>query len=112
MRSALAWLLAAGCATAVPEDQPCVEASTAIGARTAACTGDQTLGTERIEAFDARYVCDPPTLSSPEQARDLYSCALSVRALACELVVDYGDDFDAWLDASPTCGLLFDPVAP
>ncbi len=118
MRALFAIVLVAGCASDAPPEQPCLEAGAAIGARTAECTGDSLLGEARIEQFEAETTCVVPSLNSPEQERDLYACALLLRHLACELVLDYGDDFDAWLSTSPACRLVVEldvdptPVTP
>jgi hypothetical protein len=103
-----AWLLA--CDQSVDPEQPCLEVGYAIGARTEACEGDPALGQERVEAFESAYVCALPELAIPEEERDLYRCALIVRHLACELVLDYGDDFELWLASSPDCATILDPA--
>ena len=111
MRHTLAGIFAAaGCAHALPEEQPCIEVSTAIGARTEQCTGDTELALQRMDAFEADYTCDLPDEIPEENERDLYECALVVRNIACELALEYGDDLDAWLSSSPTCGALLEPT--
>jgi hypothetical protein len=95
-----------GCAHALPEEQPCLEVGTALGSRTEQCTGDQDLALARIEAFEEAYACELPEGIPAEHQADLYECALIVRNLACELVLEYGDDLDLWLQSSPTCGLI------
>jgi hypothetical protein len=108
---ACAWVpvLLVACATRLEDDRPCIEAGTAIGARAAECSGDSDLGVERVEQFEEEVVCRVPELASPEQQPDLYSCALSIRHLPCELALEYGDDLGRWLSTSPTCSLLVEP---
>jgi hypothetical protein len=102
-------LLVGGCAHALPEEQPCLEVGTALGARTEQCTGDRELALQRLEAFEEAYDCDLPEGPAFEVQSPLYECALVVRHLACELAVEYGDDLEAWLDSSPTCGMILVP---
>lgn len=96
------------CAHALPEEQPCIEVETALGARTEQCTGDIDLGMARMEVFEETYTCTIPEDTTSESSRDLYECALVVRNIACELALEYGDDLDAWLSSSPVCALLLE----
>lgn len=98
-----------GCAHELPPEQPCLEVGYAIAARTEECTGDVDLAVSREEAFDAAYACTPPPLDAPEQENHLYTCALTVRNLACELALEHGDDLDAWLASSPVCRTILVP---
>lgn len=102
--------LLAGCAHELPPDQACLEIGYAIAARTEACDGDAEGAVDRLEAFESDYVCTVPELIEPAQERDLFGCSLVLRNLACELVLDYGDDLDAWLASSPVCDTLVDPA--
>jgi len=101
---------AVGCAHRLPDDQVCLEVGWAIGARTSQCEGDPGLGVARTELFEQSYVCALPELAFPEEELDLYACALTVRNLACELVLQYGDDLDAWLASTPACAAILDPA--
>ncbi len=100
MRRALAaaWLL--GCGADLPPEHACVEAGTAMGARTEECTGDTELALSLVEAFDARVTCTIPPLPDPAREADLYECALVLRNLPCEVVVAYGEDLSLWLATS------------
>jgi hypothetical protein len=99
-------LLVAGCPRPMDPEQPCVEIATAIGARTQECTGDGELGVARIDAVLQGYECldraDAESFDgyAGEQA---FGCALVLRNLACELVLEDGDDLDAWLSRSASC---------
>jgi hypothetical protein len=98
------------CAHELPAEQACLEVGYAIASRTEACTGDVDVAVARQEAFTAAYACDLPPLASPEQENHLYTCALTVRNLACELALEHGDDLDAWLASSPVCDRILDPT--
>ena len=100
----------AGCAHDLPDDQVCLEVGWAIAARTEQCEGDPELGAARAELFESSYVCAVPQLSFPEEEKDLYTCALVVRNLACELAIAYGDNLEAWLSSSPACAVILDPA--
>jgi hypothetical protein len=102
-------LLAAGCAHGLPEEQPCLEAGYAIGARSEACGVDAAVAVERIERLEAEYACTIPAGLTIEQENPLYECALVTRNLACELVVEYGDDLDRWLGSSSACPAILEP---
>lgn len=41
--------------------------------------------------------------------QDVYACPLALRNLSCALVLDYGDDLDAWLAVSDMCLYLTEP---
>lgn len=111
-RALLPPLLALGCleSRTLPQETACIEAGYAIGARTEECTGDSELGAARIERFEADYECVNPTLEYPEEELLYFECGLVIRNLACELVVEYGDDLDRWLRSSDACGVITDPV--
>lgn len=112
MRPAVLLLAATGCyeSHALPPEAVCEEAGFAIAARTEECTGDSELGADRQEAFDAAYTCVLPPLNAPEDEQDLYECGLVLRNLACELVLEYGDDLDRWLQSSDACLAITEPA--
>jgi hypothetical protein len=100
----------------MPDDLPCREAGYAIAARTAECTGDAALGQARYEDYRARYSCilweaDDPALkdSSNPGPEDLFSCAFTLRNIACEVALDLGDDIDGWLSLDPGCTWVAQP---
>ncbi len=109
MIRALLFTAAAGCAHQLPSDQACLEVGYAIGSRSEACGLDQKLATERIATFEERYACTIPEDVTLEEESPLYECALVTRNLACELVVEYGDDFDRWLASSSACPVILEP---
>ena len=100
-----------GCASTMEADDFCQEIGYAIAGRTQECTGDGEVAEARYAAFEEAYTCvevDPSDTAGIDGVKpeDLFACPLAIRHLACELVVQYGDDVDQWLTASPTCALL------
>jgi hypothetical protein len=102
-----------GCRRSLPEDALCKEVGYAIAGRTVQCTGDEALGNARFAAFEDDYTCiDVPVenltqdTAAPVAPQNLYHCPLAIRNLPCELVLDYGDDLDRWLTASPVCAAI------
>jgi hypothetical protein len=107
---------AGGCRRSLPEDALCKEVGYAIAGRTVQCTGDEALGNARFEAFEDDYTCvDVPVenltqdTAAPVAPQNLYHCPLALRNLPCELVIEYGDDLDRWLTASPVCAYITSP---
>lgn len=107
---------ALGCRSSLPEDALCKEVGYAIAGRTVQCTGDEALGNARFEAFEDDYTCvDVPVenltqdTAAPVAPQNLYHCPLALRNLPCELVIEYGDDLDRWLTASPVCAFITGP---
>ena len=107
---------ALGCRSSLPEDALCKEVGYAIAGRTVQCTGDEALGDARFESFEDDYTCvDVPVenltqdTAAPVAPQNLYHCPLALRNLPCELVIEYGDDLDRWLTASPVCAYIASP---
>jgi len=109
------WLLACSSLGEVEGDAPCREVGYSIAWRTFACTNDPDLANERHALFEEQYECievDFPTvdvdnqylLDAEDNPANWYHCAFVVGELACELVDAYGDDLDAWLQSSDSCG--------
>ena len=114
---ALLWLGGQlGCVRSLPEGQHCLEVAYAIAGRTQECTADGALAEKRYEQFLDDYECrivaterlgeDTASLVAPQ---DVYACPLALRNLSCSLVLDYGDDLDAWLAVSDMCLYLTEP---
>lgn len=101
-------LLVMGCPTEIGPDDICKEVGYAIAGRTQECTGDVALAESRYTAFSEDYTCiaSQGRDTAIYLTEDLYACPLGIRNLACELVESYGDDTDAWLQASPFCALI------
>lgn len=119
----------AGCASLhpMPEDQACLDAGYAISRRTLECTDDPELANARFELFVRDYRCKP----LPEYEKDtgiatiylrpvdtglvgvspadFFHCAFAISQLACELVVEYGDDLYRYLEASEACAYVVEP---
>jgi hypothetical protein len=109
MRAAVLLAAAAGCAHPLDDDQPCLEVGYAIASRTAECEDSDEAGVARFDLFESRYTCDLARVRASENDVGLYECAFVLRNLACELVVDYGDDLDRWMASSPACAAILEP---
>jgi hypothetical protein len=98
----------------LPGDSPCLEAGYAISRRTLDCEGDPNLANARFEQFRREYDCreiDWQELPDDVFGGDLFHCAMSMGELACELVLDYGDDLESWLSSSNACDCVVRPAA-
>ena len=96
---------------------PCVETGYAIARRTFECTGDTEAANARYQQFRSEYSCiaveynkdvvvSQYTVDESEQPGNYFHCSFAIGELACELVQDYGNDLELWLDSSPICPLV------
>lgn len=111
----LLWWLACSSLGEVDGEAPCREVGYSIAWRTFACTNDADLANARYEQFTSQYECievgfpevdaeNQYLLDAQDNPANWFHCAFVVGELACELVDDYGDDLDAWLESSDSCG--------
>ncbi len=97
----------------VDPDSPCREAGYAIARRTELCTEDTDLANARFDVFEADYRCIPMDVLNPAEGaapEDLYACAFTIDRLPCEVVLDLGDDLDAWLASASACAYVVEPA--
>ncbi len=91
--------------------EPCKDVASAIASRSFACGADVKAANARAERFEKTYRCTLTAMSSRDGfiPEDLYHCPVSIQALSCADVTQYGDAFDRWLAVSPQCARMLTP---
>ena len=92
----------------MPEDEPCTSVGYSIASRTLACTGDQTLATERFDAFQREFRCNPWSHVVGSSAP--FECSRQVNQLWCDRFTTCADDLHCLLREVDECLTLLTPA--